>query len=146
MNTRNARNIQSSCPAQARHPVNAGSAMATGSPAFAGDDARRDHPALTPALRWMSNMICLWGFCDKAACRRAQRCKGDPRDCLARYAPLVPEDARAGVKCMLEGLRYGQSYDEVCEDVPDEVVAVEDWIARVDGSRANSLPSPGPPR
>ena len=101
-----------------------------------------NHPALIPAMRWMANMICLWGLCAKPACRRAQRCKRDPRDCLARYAPLVPEDAREGVKAMLEGRSLGLSYDEVREDAPAEVAAVEDWIARVDRSRRNSLPSP----
>jgi hypothetical protein len=59
-------------------------------------------------------------------------CKRDPRECLARYAPLVPEDAREGVKVMLEGLEYGLSYDEVREDAPDEVAAIENWIARVE--------------
>ena len=105
-----------------------------------------NHPALIPALRWMANMLCLWGLCAKPACRRAQACKRDPHECLKRYAPLVPEDARAGVKAMLEGLQYGLSYDEMRADAPDEVAAVEAWIARVDGSRRNSLPSPAAPR
>jgi hypothetical protein len=38
------------------------------------------------------------------------------------------------------------SYDDVREDAPDEIAAVENWIARVDGRRRNSLPSPAPPR
>ncbi len=32
---------------------------------------------------------------------------------------------------MLEGLHYGLSYDEVREDAPDEVRAVENWVARL---------------
>lgn len=94
-----------------------------------------NHPALTAAYRWMANMICLWGLCAKPACRRARACRRDPRDCLARYAPLVPEDAREGVKVMLEGRSLGLSYDEMREGAPDEVAAVEDWIARVGGSQ-----------
>ncbi len=91
-------------------------------------------PALVPALRWMANMIGLWGLCAKAACRRGRACKHDPRQCLKRCAPLVPEDARDGVKAMLEGLRAGVSYDELREDLPDEVAAAEAWIARVDSA------------
>ena len=95
------------------------------------------HPALTPVYRWMANMICLWGLCAKPACRRARACRRDPQDCLARYAPLVPEEAREGVKVLLEGRQYGLSYDDVRADAPEEVAAVENWIARVNASRRN---------
>ncbi len=98
-------------------------------------------PALTSALRWMANMICLWGLCAKPACRRARRCKRNPRDCLARYAPLVPEDARAGVQLMLEGKQYGLSYDDVRADAPDDVAAVEAWIARVNAAARATPPA-----
>ena len=100
------------------------------------------HPALTPTLRWMSNMICLWGLCSSPACRRARACKRDPRECLARYAPLVPKDAREGVKAMMEGLRCGLSYDEVRDGATDEVAAVEDWIECVEdcARRASAAP------
>ena len=100
-------------------------------------------PALIPALRWMSNMICLWSFCRNDACNRAQQCKRDPRFCLTRYAPLVPEEARDGVKVMLEGLRSGKSYDELFDEAPEEIAAVEDWIARVEASTAKP-PNGGP--
>ena len=92
------------------------------------------HPALTPALRWMSNMIGLWSLCAKPACRRARACQRDPHDCLARYAALVPQAARDGVKAMLEGQRYGLSYDELREDAPDEIAALESWIAQTEAA------------
>lgn len=100
-------------------------------------------PALIPALRWMSNMICLWGFCHNEACSRARQCKRDPRFCMRRYAPLVPEEARDGVKLMLEGLRSGKSYDDLLDEAPEEIAAVEDWIARVDASA--TPPAAAPP-
>jgi hypothetical protein len=92
--------------------------------------SRLDHPALAPAFRWCADMLCLWNLCGKPACRRRRTCSGAPRECLARYAPLVPQDAREGVKQMLNGLQLQLGYDEVREDAPDEVAAVEDWNAR----------------
>lgn len=91
-------------------------------------------PALIPALRWMSNMICLWSFCRNPACGRAQQCKRDPRFCLRRYAPLVPDEVRDGVKLMLEGRRDRKSYDDLLAEAPEEIAAVEDWIARVNAT------------
>ena len=93
-----------------------------------------DHPALTPILRWMANMLSLHGLCANAACRRARACKRQPRECLARYAPLVPEDVSEGVAALLEGRRHGLGYDELREEAPDLIAAVEDWTARVDES------------
>jgi len=89
------------------------------------------NPALIPALRWMSNMMCLWGLCAKRSCRRAQHCHGDPRDCLARFAPLVPEDARDAVKAMIDGRIHRFDFDAVCEDVPDEIESLGEWRACV---------------
>ncbi len=84
----------------------------------------------TSGLRRVSDMICLWCMCANPACRRARACKRDPRQCIARYAPLVPEEARAGVVFLHEGRRYGLSYDEVLKDAAVEVAAVEALIAR----------------
>lgn len=93
-----------------------------------------DHPDSAPGLRWASDLICLWCLCANPACRRAQCCKRDARECVARYAPLVPEDARFGATLMHEGRRYGLSYDEVRNDAQDEVAAVENWIARANAA------------
>jgi hypothetical protein len=75
----------------------------------------------------MADMLCLWGLCRKSACRRGRTCCGEPRDCLARYAPLTPEDAREGVKLMLDGRCLNLSYDDLLEEAPWEVAAVEEW-------------------
>jgi hypothetical protein len=81
-------------------------------------------------------MLCLWGLCANAACRRARKCKREPRDCLARTIPLVPEEARDGVAAMLDGRRLQLSYDEVRDDAPEEVAAVEEWRVLVERSAA----------
>ena len=105
-----------------------------------------DHPALTPALRWMSDMICLWSLCDSLACRRGASCARDPRRCLARYAPLTPEEAREGVMVMLDGLDAGLDYEALRDEAPDEIAAVEDWIARADASRRSPSRAAAPAR
>ena len=94
-----------------------------------------DHPALIPVLRWIANLMSVPKLCARAKCRRAQWCRGEPRICLARYAPLVPEDAREGVKAMIEGRERGLSFDEARE----AFVEIEDlfaWQALVDSSAA----------
>jgi hypothetical protein len=95
------------------------------------DQQTENDPTLTPALRGMSNLLCLWGLCARPACRRARGCKRDPRDCLSRYAPLVPDDARDGVAAMFEGKQCGMSYDELRAEAPLEIAAIENWIGLV---------------
>lgn len=99
-----------------------------------------DDLAYVPALRWMANMICLWALCTKPACRRKRACACDPRFCLTFSAPLVPEEAREGVMVMLEGLQSGAVYDDLRDKAPDEIAALEEWIARVDESAARPSP------
>ena len=91
----------------------------------------RPHGEADHNLRWAANMLRLWALCGKPACRRARSCRRDPDACLARYAPLVPEDVRGAVALMAEGKRYGLSYDEVRADAGPEIAAFEGWIARV---------------
>jgi len=81
----------------------------------------------TFALRWIADLMNLWGLCAKSACRRARACRGEPRDCLRRYAPLVPEEAREGVKALLEGQINALDFDTVREEHPDEVEAAIEW-------------------
>jgi hypothetical protein len=97
---------------------------------------RTDHPALTPVLRWMSNLMCLPALCARATCRRARWCRGEPRDCLARYAPLVPEDARQGAKAMVDGRVRGLSFDETREEFA-EIGDLIAWQDLVDSSAAS---------
>ncbi len=94
-----------------------------------------DHPALTPALRWMSNVLRLCHLCARPACRRAQACRGEPRECLARYAPLVPEEARDGAQAMMESKDIGLSFDELRDEAP-EVDDLIEWQELVQTSAA----------
>jgi hypothetical protein len=96
-----------------------------------------DNPKLTPVLRWLADLIGLPALCAQAKCRRAQWCRGEPRVCLARYAPLVPEDAREGAKAMIDGCSRGLSFDEAREEF-DEIDDLLAWRERVDSCAARS--------
>jgi hypothetical protein len=87
-------------------------------------------PALTPFLRWISDMLFIPHMCARAKCHRARACRGEPRMCLARLAPLVPEEAREGVKAMIEGKLEGLEFDEAREEFGeiDDLLA---WQERV---------------
>jgi hypothetical protein len=89
------------------------------------DLQRLNHPALVPALRLMSNLLRLPHMCARATCHRAQWCRGDPRICLARYAPLVPQDAREGAKAMVDGQSRGLDFDAARE----EFAEIDDLLA-----------------
>ena len=79
----------------------------------------------------------LCALCSRPKYNRAQACRGEPRNCLARYAPLVPEDAREGVKAMIDGAMRRLSFDDVRDEAP-EVDDLLDWRALVAGSAARA--------
>jgi hypothetical protein len=84
-----------------------------------------------PALRITANLLCLWGLCATASCRRAKSCKGKPADCVTRYSPLVPEDARYGVLAIACAADDGISNEEMRAAAATELAALEAWVARV---------------
>ena len=95
-------------------------------------------PTLTPesaadtrALRRISEMLCLPGLCGQTGCRRTRTCHGEPRDCLSRYAPLVPEDAREGAKAMIAARRDGSSFENLLDDAREDVMALAAWADAV---------------
>jgi hypothetical protein len=85
----------------------------------------------TEALRRLADLICIHALCARQGCRRRRTCSGKPRQCLARYAPLVPEDARAGTKAMIAGWWADKSFDELIDDAGDEVMALAAWAETV---------------
>ena len=103
-------------------------------PTATNDD---DRPAPKRVLRWLADTMCLGGLCARTKCRRAMACRGEPRECLARYAPLVPEQARDGVKAMIDGLMRGIDFDTMRDECEDEIEALGDWTERVEQSRTS---------
>ncbi|MGE3159223.1 MAG: hypothetical protein AB7E84_20440 [Xanthobacteraceae bacterium] len=90
-------------------------------------------------LRAVSNMLCIHGLCGRRACRRARACHGEPRDCLHRYARLVPEDAREGAKAMAWAGRRGLCFDDLLDDARDDVLALADWANAITASYRRSV-------
>lgn len=92
----------------------------------------RAHAAETRVLRYISKSMRLPALCRSAACHRRRTCKGDPRNCLARFAPLVPEDAREWMKISLDGQKEGRDFDDLRADYPDEFEAFAAWYEAVE--------------
>ncbi len=87
----------------------------------------REYAAETRVLRYMSDSLALPALCRTATCRRTGHCKGEPRECLRRLAPLVPEDAREWMKAALEGLKEDRDFFEVRAEYADEFEAFVAW-------------------
>jgi hypothetical protein len=60
----------------------------------------------------MSDLLCIWALCGRSACRKACACRGDSRECVPRFSPLVPPDAKEWVDEMFECRREGMSFDD----------------------------------
>ena len=67
----------------------------------------------------------------RPTCRRAHACRGEPRACLARYWPLVPRDARNGVKAMLDALDRGLDF-ETLQRESGAIDRLIEWMDLVD--------------
>jgi hypothetical protein len=82
----------------------------------------------TGFLRELCNSMWVWRLCDAARCRRARACRGAPRRCLARHAPLVPEEARAFVVRMFAMRQEGATFEEMIAELAQEKTAFEEWV------------------
>jgi hypothetical protein len=94
-----------------------------------------------PAYRVTSDLLCLWALCGKAACRRARACSCVAGDCLARFAPLVSEDARCGALALLQGAKDGVGIGEVRRFVARDIAALEAWTAQVQATLRATAPN-----
>jgi hypothetical protein len=104
----------------------------------------REQRAVTATLRWMANLLRLSHFCVQSACRRAGTCCRNPRGCMTRLTPLIPDDVRDGVDVLLDARFFGLSYEEARKAAPFEVAAYEGWLARVRESAASPSPPAAP--
>jgi hypothetical protein len=70
-----------------------------------------------------------------------------PRECLPRYAPLVPMGARDFVVGVLNAREFGYSPEEAVANLPEESEALAAWLAAVGFAtrrREKDLPFPPP--
>ncbi len=77
--------------------------------------------------RALSNLLRVWGLCDRSACRKSRACRGDSRQCVPRCGPLVPEDVRVWVAALIECKRDGLSFEDARAQLPPELE--EAWAA-----------------
>ena len=83
--------------------------------------------ALTLALRQAADLMHIHALCGRTRCRRARACRGNPQDCLRRCAPLVPQEARDGVKAMISGWERGIDFDELLDESQEQIEALGHW-------------------
>ena len=94
-------------------------------------------PTETPAelhadrtlLRDFANNACFHALCRqlRGGCTRAGRCRGNPRECVARFWDLLPDGAHDWIDAMRQGQRDGLTFDELAEQYPDELEAIVAW-------------------
>ena len=93
-----------------------------------------------PLLRWMADSLYLGGLCGRTECRRARICRGDPRACLSRYAPLVPGDAREAMLAMISGLIRGLDFDTMSAGREHQIEALGEWLQLVERGHSGKNP------
>jgi hypothetical protein len=86
-------------------------------------------------MRAAADMMQLSALCRRARCFRARACRGMPGDCIARYAPAVPDEARNWVAVALSGAYDKYQLVYVMGKFPEAYAAFVQWVAVADGLR-----------
>lgn len=81
--------------------------------------------------RWAANLLCMWHLCERAGCRRARTCRGDPNFCMTRYHRLLPPAARDFLLGWSELKEDGQSDEDVWAELEVEREHLAAWQACV---------------
>lgn len=76
--------------------------------------------------QWVSNLHCLWRYCDRRGCQRGRTCKSDPRHCL-HFLPLVPYEAREFILGWDGAQARGLSFEEMMEEHAEEWQTLLRW-------------------
>ena len=92
------------------------------------------------SLRNWGDMLCLWRLCGRAACRRAQRCRGEAPVCFPRNFPLLPEGVRAWFGGIAQAQEDGLTFEQAIEWLDSHWAgdAYHDWCEM-------ALTPPSPP-
>jgi hypothetical protein len=62
--------------------------------------------------RRINTQFCFHRFCPNKACRRHRRCTGDPVTCHTIFWPVVPEEAKAWWRAILQSRRAGRTLSQ----------------------------------
>lgn len=76
--------------------------------------------------RWVSDMHCLWRYCEKRSCQRTRACGGEIKHCL-HFMPLVPFEAREFMLAWDGAQADGLSFEEVKEEYAEEWQTLLAW-------------------
>lgn len=86
-------------------------------------------------LRLAAELLCIPRLCGRSACRRAQRCRGEPRACLGYCAPRVPEAARNSIAALSERIERGDTLELAVTLMPFEnKMALWAWSRALGGA------------
>ncbi len=100
------------------------------------------HPTVTPAerdadfalLRQVADSAGFFALCRQGGgrCTREKRCRGNPRDCVGRFAGLLPEEVHGWIEATFEGYSDHLGFEALAEKYPDELAAMVEWRAALD--------------
>ncbi|HEX5210488.1 MAG TPA: hypothetical protein VFW22_01980 [Pseudolabrys sp.] len=68
-------------------------------------------PEAAAPWRWVNDRLGFWRHCRKPLCHRPRRCRGEPRACLNRHLPQVPDAARKRALADFRAARALQTLD-----------------------------------
>ncbi len=102
-----------------------------------------DTASLTPAarreetemFRFIATNMHLFGLCRYKRCFRERACLHDPRECVARYAPLASQGARDFMRAMLHGHMKELDFDRMKQGHDEEMEELAYWHALVENAR-----------
>jgi hypothetical protein len=97
----------------------------------AAADAEKERQEAIACRRWLHTGLGFWRVCRENRCKRARGCAGDVYACAARHFPLMPEETKAYLQKVFEGLRNGLTADEAHQAARKHVAEIEAMLARI---------------
>jgi|SRR5690242_15445526 hypothetical protein len=77
-------------------------------------------------MRWFNNYFAFWVVCETKACKRANRCAGDPKSCHARIWPHVPQRMKFELQVMLKAIHERLPLAGVMQRVKQEMARFDE--------------------
>jgi len=96
-------------------------------------DAATDAAEHDRRLRDVCERLALFRLCRRMRCRRAGACRGFPRECVPRFLPLVPENARALPVAFALAREAGLPFEQALARCEPELAAFAQWHAAIRG-------------
>lgn len=88
-------------------------------------------PSRNGSLRLFSDALRMPSFCDRAACKRAGKCRGNAQRCLSLYAGRVPLEAREFIVDLMVSRELGYSFEEAMRRNGEGAKDFAAWVSPV---------------